>query len=314
MSQEITPEELQALAAGYVLNELTPEEAAQLESLGQNPGDLAMLKAEIEQMEQALEGGFFEAEVAPPAALKAKVLASFATTAQAGSPDPSSSPSLGPSPSPSLSPSPGTGSALQSGAVVNGFSPKEPGQAIPEKLTLSPLLPAWVKWAGAVAAATIIGLALSNYALWRSLQSQRLQLAQLSAPPSPSSSLNLSLQPTALLSSSNAQADQVQASVELDPATLTGKLTLENLPPLQPGQVYVLWTVLNPDAPFTTDAKGAILTQVFTVSGEGQQSQALNLPLAFQQAPNQVRAMAITIEDANAPQGHQAAPILIQEI
>ncbi|NJN30858.1 MAG: anti-sigma factor [Synechococcales cyanobacterium RM1_1_8] len=314
MSNSVTPEELQAIAAGYVLNELTPEETAQLERLRQNPANLAALNAEIEQMEQALEGSLLEAEIAPPAALKNAVLASFAIA----------HPALAPSPSPNQNqnqnqnPKPSSDSirTLGSESDASNFQPRKRGLITPEKVTLKPpLLPGWAKWAGAVAAAIIVALALSNYALWRSLQSQRLQLAQLSAPPlSTSEKLTLSLQTTELLNNTHAQAEQVKALVEISPAELTGKLTLENLPPLQPGQVYVLWTVLDPAAPFTTDPKGAILTQVFTVNGEGPQSQSLNLPLAFQQAPNQVRAMAITIEDAAAPQGHQAAPILIQEL
>ncbi|MDX2211850.1 MAG: anti-sigma factor [Oculatellaceae cyanobacterium bins.114] len=159
-------------------------------------------------------------------------------------------------------------------------------------------LPRWVKGLGAVAATLIIGLSISNYWLWRSLQTQQAQTQQ--AP------LVLALQPTDNLDA------PASVLVEVNPDTLQGTLMVENLPPLEPGKVYVLWTVLTPDAPFTTDAKNAILTQVFTVEA-GNQMQPLIFPKAFQDL-NWVKAIAITIEDSAEPQRHNSVPILIRQL
>ncbi|MBD1913422.1 MULTISPECIES: anti-sigma factor [unclassified Leptolyngbya] len=154
--------------------------------------------------------------------------------------------------------------------------------------------PAW----GAVAAATIVALGISNGVLWRSLQTTRQQLDQAEA-------VILALQPTDSQVSGN-------VTVAVNPENLAATLTAENLPPLPSGKVYVLWTVLEPDAPFTTDAKNAILTQTFTVDARGQSSEQLVMPAAYRST--ELAAIAITVEDASAPQRHQSKPILIRKL
>jgi len=154
----------------------------------------------------------------------------------------------------------------------------------------------WTQVWQATAAALIVGLSVSNYWLWRSLQSARLQLAQTEPQI-------ITLQPT--------RAEVAgAATIAVNSDALEATLTVENLPPLPPGKVYVLWTVLEPNAPFTTDSKNAILTQVFTVNATGQRSEQIALPPVYQTSV--VQAIAITIEDAAAPQRHEASPILIQ--
>ncbi len=251
MNPSTPPDELQQLLAGYVLNNLSDEEAAMVEQLLQDPE----VNQSVEQMQAALEAAYAPPEVQPPPHLRQRVMQAFES------------------------------------------------QVLPVVVSATPppvvLLPRWIKALGAAAAALIVALSVSNYLLWRSLQSQQAQLNQ--AP------LVLSLQPTETLN--------VPASVmvQLDPDTLQGTLIIENLPPLAPDKVYVLWTVLAPNAPFTTDAKNAILTQVFTVEEPGSQTQPLILPRAFQNL-DLIAAIAISIEDAETPQNHESAPILFQPL
>lgn len=154
--------------------------------------------------------------------------------------------------------------------------------------------PVW----GAAAAAVIATLGVSNVMLWRSLQSTQQQLAQAEA-------VILALQPTDPQVSGN-------VTVAVNPENLAATLTAEDLPPLPAGKVYVLWTVLEPNAPFTTDAKNAILTQTFTVDDQGQSSAQLIMPAAYRSS--ELAAIAITVEDANAPQRHESKPILIRNL
>lgn len=149
-----------------------------------------------------------------------------------------------------------------------------------------------------IAAAVIAGLSLNNYRLWREVQGLR------GGPPGPALAFTLRSTDVALGAS---------AQVVVNPNTLQATLTVEGLPPLPPGQVYVLWTLVEPNAPFTADEKNAILTQVFTVDDQGQRVEDISVPQAFR-TPETVTAVAITVESANAPQRHVATPILIERL
>ncbi|GAB4349449.1 MAG: hypothetical protein Fur0042_16790 [Cyanophyceae cyanobacterium] len=164
-------------------------------------------------------------------------------------------------------------------------------------------LPTWARAVGAIAAVLIAALATGNWILWRSLQMQRAQTAPGDRP------LVVTLQPTAALT---APATVV---FNANPDTLEATLTVSQLPPLDRGKVYVLWTVVAPNAPVTTDDKGAILTQVLEgPAAQGRsQRRTFRLPPVFENL-DLVEAIAITIEDADAPQRHDAAPILIQQL
>lgn len=244
----IPPEELQEILAGYVLGEISPAEARQIEQM---IADDPAIATEISQLQQVLEITYGTPEINPPPALRTAILAAY--------------------------------------------------QPAKQEYTRQPL--AWrrnfAQGLGAVAAILIVGLSISNYLLWRALQATRAEIAQVQP-------LTLVLQPT----TANTPAS---AKVEINPQKLEATLTVKDLPPLPPGKVYVLWTVLAPNAPFTTDDKNAILTQVFTVDAEGKLSEKIPVPSAFRQQ-SIVKAIAVTIEDATAPQRHESAPILIQQL
>lgn len=210
-----------------------------------------------------------------------------------------------------IEPSPRLRRAVMSAAGVE-VADRDAIAPVPIRLLLP--VASWPHWNRAVAAVATVAI-VSNLVLWRSLQWQQAQTQAarqaLQAQTEPTeTALTVSLQP--IESFETAPIVRFQA----DPETLEATLTIENLPPLAPGQVYVLWTVLTPDAPFTTDAKGAILTEVFAVEERGDrapQARTFRLPPAFQQ-PEFLKAIAVTVEDADAPQRHDAAPILIQEL
>jgi anti-sigma-K factor RskA len=256
MAGVMRPEELQLLIAGYVLCDLSAEEAAQLE---QHMATDPTLRAEVAQLQQALESAYEMPETAPPAHLRGAIL-----------------------------------------AAVN--KPVNPGLAPAELTAAVPQRPGWNRWWGAAAALLIAGLGLSNLLLWQEVRTLRIAASR---EPSPAP-LTVSLQPTdAALNAS--------VTVAINPETLEGTLTVQDLPPLPPNQVYVLWTVVQPGAPFTTDDKDAILTQVFTVDAEGNLVETILVPRVYREEGT-VTAVAVTIEDAAAPQRHVASPILIERL
>lgn len=166
-----------------------------------------------------------------------------------------------------------------------------------------PLLSRWRQGIGAAAAVLIAGLSISNYLLWQSLQS-----LQASQRPSAEKPLVFALESTPIN-----PARDASVKVVVNPNDLEATLNVQNLPPLKEGEVYVLWTVVKPNAPVTVDDKDAILTQVLKIDAQGRLEKQIPVPPVFRDR-DLVRAMAITIEDANAPQKHVAKPILIKRI
>lgn len=259
MAEAMHPDDVQLLIAGYVLCDLSPEEAAIFEQqLLSNPA----LAAEVAQMQQALETAYGSPEVAPPAHLRQAVLAAAGVESAAAAP---AQTSVRPT-QPQLAPA--------------GLGQRHWG------------------WA-AIALALIAGLSLSNLLLWR--QVRTLQLAAR-----PEKTLQLALQPTA-------GSSPAVAVIAIDPNRLEATLQVENLPPLPPDKIYALWTVIDPNAPFTADPKNAILTEVFNVDAEGRFSGQIPVPSAFRHE-SAVQAVAVTIEDADAPQRHVESPILIEKL
>ena len=157
----------------------------------------------------------------------------------------------------------------------------------------------WNRSIAVAAAAVILALGINNYRLWQTLQASRT--------PQPLNPLTYSLQSTG----ANAATASI-ASMQVNPNTLEAELTVQNLPPLPTGKTYALWTVLKKDAPFTADAKGAVLTEAFAVDAQGTFTQTIAVPDIYR-AQEWIARVAVTIEDANAPQKHQGKPILMTQ-
>ncbi len=154
----------------------------------------------------------------------------------------------------------------------------------------------WSKIVASAAALIALALGLDNYRLRQALQASQIETEKFAT-------LTYSLQSTKA-------AGDASAKVVVNPNNLEAELKIKNLPPLPPGKVYVLWTVLKPDAPYTTDAKGAILTEVFEVNPQGNVSQTFTVPRVFR-SQGLVAKVAVTVEDAASPQRHAGLPILI---
>jgi anti-sigma-K factor RskA len=243
-AESVSPEELQLWLAGYVLGDLSPEEADRLEAVLKLRPEL---QQELQALQQTLERAYGVEEKQPPPALRASLLQAYTE----------------PAPKP-----------------------------------LSTTIQGSPRWRGlaALAAGLIVALGLGNLYLWR-----RLQLAQTQGIPV--EVVTYELQPT---------AENVTGSVtvEVDPQRLQGRLVARGLPPLPEGRVYALWVVLEPEAPFTKDRAGAILTTAFRVDAAGNQEQELRLPPVFA-STEWVRAVAITEENGSRPQEHQGSPLWI---
>jgi anti-sigma-K factor RskA len=267
--------EQQLLMAAYVLGELSREEARSFEQLLQNKPEL---QAELTELQQSLELAYGTAEVMPPAHLKGQILSAV------------------------------TCSAAES---VTGSAPTFARR--------SPMgLSRWAIGGLSLAAAGLIAaLGVQNYVLRQSLYALRDSPTQ-----PPTESLTFDLAPV-----EGVQSGEIK--VVVDPTQLTAVVKATNLPPLGADQVYALWTVVSEDAPVTADNQGAILTAVFTVDAAGNQVQNIAVPAVFQDldaagnssgdtAPTDsdslIKAVAVTIEDAAAPQQHQASPLWIQQI
>ncbi len=167
----------------------------------------------------------------------------------------------------------------------------------PRSLTRKPF-----PWSRAlnVAAAVVIGvLGVNNYRLRQTLQASQTETQRLA-------SLTFSLRGTQATPAAS-------ATVAVNPNTLEAVLTVKNLPPLPPGKVYVLWTLPKQDAPFTTDSKGAILTEVFNVNAQGNVARSIVVPKVYR-SEALVSKVAVTVEDATSPQKHQGKPIMITSL
>ena len=252
------------LLAGYVLYDLSAEE---YDALMQFVADNPAAAAEFDPLQQTLDAAYVSGTLAPPpAALRDRIMTAQAQRLASSQPVPVPEPVHRPS---------------------------------QRRLSLLPTAQDWKNSLGAIAALLIVGLSISNYALWRSLQTLHTEMAQ-----EPSI--------TFVLQAVETDIEATSVQINANPAALKATLVIENLPPPPPGKVYVLWTVLAEDAPFTTDSKNAILTQTFTVDGDGTLTQQIDLTTAIRQM-SVVEAVAVTLEDAAAPQNHEASPILIQK-
>jgi anti-sigma-K factor RskA len=177
----------------------------------------------------------------------------------------------------------------------NSKRPSAPISPVISKNSYRRSLP-WNRIIHVAAAVIIVALGISNYRFWRTLQASQSETQQ-------AATLVYSLQATS-------ESNTASATVAIDPDRLEAVLTVQNLPPLPPGKVYVLWTVVRKDAPVTRDAKSAILTEVFNVDAQGSISQVIGVPKVFRSA-DLVSNMAVTIEDATAPEKHQGKPVMI---
>lgn len=183
-------------------------------------------------------------------------------------------------------------------AILAAQTPSTPISPVaPKTLTRRSIF--WSRMLNVAAAVTILALGISNYQLWQALQASQTETQRLAT-------LVYSLRATK-------EGNTASATVAVDPKTLEAVLTVQNLPPLPPGKVYALWTVVKQNAPVTADFKRAILTDVFNVDAQGKVSQSIAVPAVFRSA-NLVSTVAVTIEDAVTPHKHTGTPVMIARL
>ena len=147
---------------------------------------------------------------------------------------------------------------------------------------------------GAIALALIAVLGIANYRLWQTIQTTQID-----------SQIN---QNTYLLRGEGL-SETTSARLVVDADRLNATLIANNLPPLPPGKVYALWTVVGKDVPYTTDDKGAILTAVFQVDESGNFVREIAVPQPHLE-PRTINKIAITVEDELDPQAHRGSILL----
>lgn len=252
MVTSMPSEDLQLLAAGYVLGDLSPQEATAFEQLLASDPAIA---TEVIQLQTVLEQVYASPEVAPRGELRSRILenALISATQQTATP-----------------------------------TVKPPYR---RQLTIRDVFE--------VAAIGLIAiLGINNYRLSQVLQTSQTETQRYA---------------TIYELQSTISNQQAFAKVVVNPKTLEGRLSVQYLPPAPSGKVYVLWTVLQPNAPFTKDKKDAVLTQIFQVNEQGQLTQPIVLPVAFR-TQAQVTTMAVTLEEAQAPQKHLGKPIMLAKL
>ena len=169
-------------------------------------------------------------------------------------------------------------------------TPSNSGSTVTSKSKLP-----WNKILGAIAIAAITTLGVANYRLWQSIQTANTTDTQ-------------SDQLTYLLKGEDA-AKKSTAKLVVSPERLNATLNVNNLPPLPPEKAYALWTVVGKDVPYTSDEKGAILTAVFQVNESGNFAHEIAVPQPYLE-PKTIKIVAITVEDASAPQAHQGSILM----
>jgi hypothetical protein len=279
-------EQLQLLIAGYVLGDLDSNEAAEFEQLlAENPA----IAAEVAHMQKALEQSYAPVEVTPPAHLRSKIFAALEAEQQAQSqpapPDPFTDRFTNPSTNPPTNPWVSV-SSTSNATRRSGFWNR-----------------VWNPAVGIAAAVLIAVLGINNYRLWQALQTTQTDIR---------SDIQSADTRTYTLQSQTPNATAATATIVVNPESLEALLTVQNLPPPPPGQTYVLWTVVAPNAPVTVDDKSAILTAVLNPDAQGNIAQTITVP-EVHRSEDLVQAVAITLEDAAAPQVHAGAPILITD-
>lgn len=279
--------EQQMLLAGYILGDLSSEEALSFDRLIK--ADRQFVEAELVQLQQSVETIYGE-EIAPPDYLKNRtLLAVTPANAQANA---------------------------QTGSVFsNRLSSRKTEReiaAVSRRLSF----PRWTALGGLglATAGLIVAMGFQNYGLRRSLQA--LQSAPTEQPVT--ETLTFALAPVEGAPKGTQAGETTgkiagEIKIVVDPIKLTGFVETKNLPPLKADKVYALWAVVAEDAPVTKDSQNAILTAVLPVTVAGSETQQIAIPSVFRDRAL-VKAVAITVEDAAAPQRHQASPLFIQKL
>jgi Anti-sigma-K factor rskA len=213
MNKSFDSEYIKNLAAGFVVDDLTPEEAEEFRLLLDEHPELI---AEVEDLQEVLRqvlDGFITVE--PPAHLLPKILSQV--------------------------------DAITPQTTVNNIQVKENNQTALRRLSRR-----WVKMAGSIAALLVVVLGIDNYRLRQNLglltaENQRLRqdFAQAQAVKSLLQNSQTRLFTFEAVNSRNNNTNNSSGSVIINPQKQKAVMVFQNLPAPPPGYVYLLWTVIN---------------------------------------------------------------------
>ena len=225
----------QLLISGYVLGELSPAEAVLLaQMLRENP----QLMEQVKTMQQALELVYTPSEVAPPPALRARLMAAANHQNNSNS------------------------------QKSNSATVKSSGKELETDTIASTSKLPWGRIIGAIVLAVAATLGVTNYLWWhKTIQTAKIKDIR-----------NQNGARLAYLLQDKDPNRQYTAQLTVNRDRLKATLTTNNLPALPPDRAYALWTVVGKDVPYTTDDKGAILTAVFQVPLSGSFTQEIAVP------------------------------------
>ena len=217
MNKSFDSEHIKNLAAGFVVDDLSPEEAEEFRPLLNEHPELI---AEVEDLQEVLRqvvDGFIAVE--PPTDLLGKILsqAQVMTTQQSN---------------------------------INDIPiPQQNNLLIPKKSQK------WTKIAGSIAALVVVILGVDNYRLRQNLgfisadnQKLRQDFAQAQTVKNMLQNSQTRLYTFAATSSTNNSTnnitDNTSGSIVINPEKQKAVMIFQNLPAPPPGKVYLLWTVI----------------------------------------------------------------------
>ncbi|NJR15516.1 MAG: anti-sigma factor [Calothrix sp. CSU_2_0] len=213
MNKSFDSEYIKNLAAGFVVDDLSPEEAEEFRLLLDEHPELI---AEIEDLQEVLRqivDGFIEVE--PPADLLGKIIsqAEVMTTQQSN---------------------------------INDIPIQQQNN-----LTIPKKSPRWTKIAGSIAALFVVVLGVDNYRLRQSLsvvttdnQKLRQDFAQAQDVKNLLQNSQTRLFTFEAVNSKNNIPDNASGSIVINPQKQKAVMVFQNLPAPPPGNVYLLWTIV----------------------------------------------------------------------
>ncbi|PAX51857.1 anti-sigma factor [Brunnivagina elsteri] len=215
MNKSFDPEYIKNLAAGFVVDDLSPEEAEEFRLLlDEHPEVIAEVKDLQEVLRQVLDG-FIEVE--PPIDLLGKILSQV----------------------------------QESNQLVNIPNIDNIPVTQTDNLIILKTSRKWTKIAGSIAALFVVILGIDNYRLRQNLgvvtadnQKLRQDFTQVQAVKNLLQNSQTRLYTFESAKSKNNITDNASGSIVINPQKQKAVMIFKNLPAPPPGQVYLLWTVI----------------------------------------------------------------------
>ncbi|MEB3180410.1 MAG: anti-sigma factor [Nostocaceae cyanobacterium] len=213
MNKSFNSEHIKNLAAGFVVDDLTPEEAEEFRLLLNEHPELISEVEDLQEVLRQVLDGFIEVE--PPADLLPKILSQAEASTQQ--------------------------------VNVNDIQITQPNKLLRPKTSRR-----WTKIASSIAALFVAILGVDNYRLRQNLsvvtadnQKLRQDFSQVQEVKSLLQNSQTRLFTFEAVSSTNNTKNNSSGSIVINPQKQKAVMVFQNLPAPPPGHVYLLWTVVN---------------------------------------------------------------------